>query len=312
MIHSQSWVYTGVKKNHSIKIIHNTDSGKVGIFLNNQPFTERQLSEGENEINVFIDDELCKINISPTGSNKYNYRFNVIRNSSSKPSIKRKARQKKQSRKVIYIICIFVLVALGTPISWFSFKYYLDEKELKEHGIRSTGKITFPSSFSTLSAHNLAYVYKVNGVKYFEELAISVSDKGYFMCENGMKLFPGDEFEVIYSSLNPHTSKILFDRPTSYQIRRYKDKCAAKFHDFIKEDMSEAEKLFLSECMVESVYEHYGIDGLAHIEFLDENHIVNFQHNSRTFANFMLKPKFVQSVSDCEEALDHIKVYIHF
>ncbi|MFY7670156.1 hypothetical protein ACOSP6_03640 [Tenacibaculum sp. MEBiC06402] len=100
-----------------------------------------------------------------------------------------------------------VLIVVGILVNTL-----INEKELAENKKFTTGKIIEASY--TGGKYYIKYSFKVKNKKYYGEVRTN-----FFKCDNGIDGCLGENFEVIYSGINPNNNDINLGKYNHFKMR---------------------------------------------------------------------------------------------
>lgn len=147
---------------------------------------------------------------------------------------------------------------------------------------------------------SITYIFNVNGEKYVDKSSFLFNPSlREASCPNGMPVFTGNKFELIYNKNNPMVNYINYDKPDSTTLNYYFEKTTTKLTSWL--DYKVYKELYPNlECLIEQTYQHFGVDGLASLYFYDVHFLDKpFSNNSWTYGRLIKKEEFKKATETC-------------
>ena len=236
---------------------------------------------------IFIEEELCEINIEKRRVG-YAYSFDINREADTPMNLQRREENKKHLKQGLGFIAGLMLVV---AIAMFGFSYlyadYRYERDMAALAKKQSEKETSAKIFVE-NQKEATYNFIANGKVYSSKTELG---KVNFLLENGMPIEDGDEFIIQYSSKNPDKNEIQFNRPTTDQIKKYKDRAFKKYLTFHPWDSEEK-----AQHIIEVAWELEQLNGLAKIYLQDVSAEDNAKFNSETYKKMIGSLNFRQKL----------------
>lgn len=237
----------------------------------------------------FIEEELCEVNIERK-DNQFYYDFHVNREVDTPVNRAWRVKLRQNRRKTVILISSFfitLIVFIGIAL-YLSNRPGKDQREtlLAAHASETIARVFVNERLGdSLAMH---YSFAANGQVYENEGHIAAQ-----ATTNGMPLESGDEFTVLYADSHAFVNQIDFDKPTTEQIQRYRDRAIQRHLQLHPEITAQR-----AQCQVEVAYEIKGVGGLADFYFQDLQPNANPQHNQLTYLRLTRDTPFVQKTGE--------------
>lgn len=146
-----------------------------------------------------------------------------------------------------------------------------------------------------VSYRNCAYRYEVKGKFYTGEVRTrKVGNR--MVSKNGMPLFAGQRFKLLYRSSFPESHFVDF-----------KHMGTATFNEYLQLARSSAQKHFQhtadslvdADCFVWSIYRDKGLDGWADVVFHETSWLDNIRNNKSRFESWLRSPEGKEALTTC-------------
>jgi len=286
-VNTQDWQVVISDGRFHVKIFHHIDSGKVVIKSNEEEILKFNIDEiPENYVSFFLGETICKIFIH-FKNNTYFYDFKIDNNLPTARNIQKKAIEKENNRKTLYYLGIPILLLI--VLSVFLYKKMKPEQPAWATDAAYTVGIVNVRSGDPAWPLNISYRYKVDTTTYLGWMKLPETKGGLVVAENGMPVFPDDNFIVHYSKKEPNISRMLFDHPTEAQLVRYKIK--------LLQSVPEA---YDAICILDNLYKIKGMRAYAEFWFCDVDESINEQCNKKTFEKMLREPQVELILKTCK------------
>ena len=283
-----NWTYLAPNGGkHNVGIFHGDKTGHVLVYVNSKvTLIDFKVKESKS-YSIFIEEELCEINIEKRRVG-YAYSFDINREADTPMNLQRREENKKHLKQGLGFIAGLMLVV---AIAMFGFSYldadYRYERDMAALAKKQSEKETSAKIFVE-NQKEATYNFIANGKVYSSKTELG---KENFLLENGMPLEDGDEFIIQYSSKNPDKNEIQFNRPTTDQIKKYKDRAFKKYLTFHPWDSEEK-----AQHIIEVAWELEELNGLAKIYLQDVSAEKNAKFNSETYKKMIGSLNFRQKL----------------
>lgn len=215
-------------------------------------------------------------------------------------------RQRMQARREMaekgrrYALGLFgaMLVLILAIFGWHGIISYQEEQELESYGQTTVGTV-YGLTSGWISASDALYTYEVSGEEYHSSSRLAIAIAQHPITPDGMPVFKGDKFKVVYSEKDPSVSRLVLEEPTQKQLQKYLNFTAATCARFVDSDTTYTRNKEYCECLVDVVYAEKGLSGLADIYFQDMSYIENFHNNRHSFRNLSRKDFFQEATFNC-------------
>jgi len=293
-VNQLSWTYLADNgKQHFVGLAHGAESGHLVVHCNSKVVLIDFKVFDNASYSIFIDEQLCEIGIEKQGD-EYYYSFEIDNQADTPRNRARKKLEKQhlmQSMAFLGTLILIVSIAIFGISRWTS---HHDQKnisaKLQRAGQEVSARILVPKDESVDYA---SYYFVVNGKSY--ATATTYSNKLTELLPNGMPLEEGDEFLVTYIPGNPSLNQIDYQKPTEFQINRYRDRVLNQL--FKNNPRINKESL---TCFFDQVYKEKGIEGMAQLYFQKTTSSKNSRHNRRTFERLLQESNLVANIEkDC-------------
>lgn len=284
-----NWVYhNDAGSRYVVGVFHGDNTGHLMVYCNMRiVLIDFNVLQSAN-YSFFIEDELCEMIITRK-PDRFEYDFRVNREVDTPENRRWRAQARSNKIKAWLLVGSFVTV-LAVVVGWLLYRQYnppdrLDELLSGPKASETVGRVFVENRQS--DSLTIRYAFVANSMAFEEkgrQPALALS--------NGMPLESGDEFMVRYASSQPFVNRIYFDRPTTAQVQRYRDRVTAK-HLSLNPDITEER----ARCLIEIAYDLKGLSGLADFYFQDASPQQNPTHNEITYKRLVRDEPFRQKVS---------------
>lgn len=296
MYNKQSWKYYGAVKQHVVEMIHHLNHERLLLRLNGTIIIDETISTATTNkvISFFVDGELCVVNVDKI-NNKYSYNFITPEYSTSKKGIKRKTRHRLMIAGFAALF-LLIFVGLGSGIL-----YQIIRHEHQKYN-NSLGGIVAKASINRIvynpneKAYSIYYQYQVNGTKFNAQQQLEKKyPKAYTPFH--MPINTNDEFDVIYTPMNPESSRLLLDRPSPQQIERYRN--MAREACISSAEHNEQ----WCDCTALYLFFHFKEEGYARLYHINNTN-KKLPYHQGNFTSFINSNKFSSTFTNCDKFLE--------
>ncbi len=293
-----TWTYLGDgSRNYRVGLMHSPKTGHLLIYIGSKIVQVDFKVFESKEYSFFIEEELVHINLERRGNEMY-FTFNIDKKADTPRNRFRHALERKHFIQLL--ISVGMLAALVTAIVIWGNNARKSETERLEEmlakGSRETvGRVLIKKLDNDQS--EISYQF-VAGSQTITTVSMLQSEP-LILLVNPMPLESGDEFRVRYATKKPHVNQMLFSVPTLRQIEGYKQRAAAK-HARLNPDAPSG----MTDCFVQTAFEHDGLRALANIYFQDTKPSYNLEHNLETYAKLTTDNSFLAKM---EAKCGHLK-----
>lgn len=274
-------------KKHHVGLMHGAESGHLLVYCDSNIILIDFKVLEDKTYTFFIDEQLCEISIEKMNGQFY-YGFEINKKADTPRNRMRKKIEKRHLKQSLLFLAGVIL--LISSFTYFMVKgkddsvgdYY--QNILQNNGKESKAKIV------TVSPSEITYFYIVNGQSYSAET--KSKDESIVVLENGMPMEEGDEFIVTYVPNRPDLNKIDYNRPTSYQVDRYRKRTISQ-HLHLNPALDSLKAV----CIIDIAFETKGIQGLADIYFQQASSSDNPRNNKNTYGKLTRDIPFQNKVS---------------
>ncbi len=283
-----NWTYLAdMGKKHHVGLMHGAESGHLLVYCDSNIILIDFKVLEDKTYTFFIDEQLCEISIEKMNGQFY-YGFEINKKADTPRNRMRKKIEKRHLKQSLLFLAGVIL--LISSFTYFMVKgkddsvgdYY--QNILQNNGKESKAKIV------TVSPSEITYFYIVNGQSYSAET--KSKDESIVVLENGMPMEEGDEFIVTYVPNRPDLNKIDYNRPTSYQVDRYRKRTVSQ-HLYLNPALDSLKAV----CIIDIAFETKGIQGLADIYFQQASSSDNPRNNKNTYGKLTRDIPFQNKVS---------------
>ena len=272
-----SWTYLADNgKQHHVGLAHGAESGHLVVHCNSKVVLIDFKVLGDASYSIFIDEQLCEISIEKQ-EDKFFYGFEINNQADTPRNRARKKLEKQhlmQSMAFLGTLIFIVSIAIFGMTKWTaSHERQNLATKLRNVGQEISARILIPKDKAVEYA---SYYFIVNGKSYATSTTYSSSQIA--LLPNGFPLQEGDEFIVTYVPGNPSLNKIHYDRPTKFQLQRYRERALQK-----SLEANPAANSSHVTCAVDQILETKGIKGIADLYFQNTPKNQNPRHNQHTY-----------------------------
>ena len=273
-----------------VGLLHNTRTGHFVIYCGSKVTVADPKVFDTKAFTFFIEDELCRTTVTKTAQG-YQYHFGIDTEAQTPYNVARKNKDKLDRRNGIFAIVgvmLFVALLIGGGMKYYS--YHLD-KQREKHGAFAVGLVYLipgNDSYSLNYSFDTKYRSLNRQIEYYRE--------AHPIASNGFPLYTYDEFYVQYSIKSPTNNKILYERPTEVQLKRYKER-AQKIH--LANNPKDPSRY--CDCLLDAAYTAKGLDGYGHFYYQNIAPSQNKRFNIKTYKEFRLTKAFQNAAEKCTE-----------
>lgn len=297
-MHQERWIYYGVQRSHIVELFHFEHSGLVVIKLNGNTFYSQEhplLATGEETISFFVDSELCRVNIVKE-EQEYAYQFVSSDYTTSQIGKRKQLIDRLKEWGIGSAMLLMLLAILSIPLVYL----WQRENGLKKGGVMANAKILYVGKHkkATYELHgtsyqlagNTHYRFLLNGEWYYGAMEQKGERINTFTNIHGFPITKGASFKVLFNDRKPSNNYILFDRPTNKQIENYQLLARGSCFQLIKVEEVEPVHVMYCDCIINELYEKYGLYGLSYLylkaedrryylEFLGKRRLAIIRHD---------------------------------
>lgn len=199
--------------------------------------------------------------------------------------------QAKEYRKALGIILGFLLLYFGGREISEAYRNYLIDKD---------PGVTYARVYEQ-EQNLIRYTYVVGDRVFLDEERVRYS-RNSNRSDNGMPLRLNDLFAVRYYKGDPEYHELDFMSPHPNTLERYmgsgQRRLVALFPGSFKE-LSASDQLTNSRCLVLTVFDAFGFDGLANLTYSGESFWKNWSNNRGTFESMVEEEDFHKCFDSC-------------
>jgi hypothetical protein len=286
-VNTQEWQAVISDGKFHVQLFHHLDSGKVVIKSNESEILKFNIDEIEEDfVSFFLGETICKI-FFKFKNNTYLYDFKIDYNLPTALNIKKQAIEKENNRKTLYFIGIPLLILIVLSVVLFK-KMKPETPAWVEDAGYTIGVVNVRSGDPGWPL-NISYRYKVDTTTYIGWMKLPETKGGLIVADNGMPIFPEDNFWVHYSKREPNISRMLFNKPTEAQLVRYKIKL-----------LQSVPTAYDAICLLDKLYEKKGMQAFAEFWFCDVDETINDKCNKNSFEKMMRSPEVENILKTCK------------
>jgi len=276
-VNQLSWTYLADHgKQHHVGLAHGAETGHLVIHCNGKVILIDFEVLEDASYSVFIDEQLCEISIEKQ-SDKFFYSFEINSQADTPRNRARKKLEKQhlmQSMAFLGTLVFIISVAIFAMTRWASSHDRQNmATKLNHTGQEVSARILIPEDKAIEYA---SYYFIVNGKSYATSTTYATAKTA--LLPNGFPLEEGDEFIVTYLPDNPTLSEIHYERPTKFQLQRYRERA---IQQSLKANPSA--KSTEITCAVDQIFAEKGIEGIVHLYFQNTPKNQNTRHNQASF-----------------------------
>ncbi len=197
--------------------------------------------------------------------------------------------------KLIFLSPIFAIILIIKGNEWYS------EYQLSNNGIETIATITIVSNIGVrdpVEINNVEFEFKYND-SIVKGYSLAQINNNFAISKNGMPLFIGDEFTVLYVKDNPDIYELKYEEPSINTIKKYILITSATLAS-IGIYHNNQNQVKQCDCLSQNIYKKFNLDGLATIIFHNELFAENIIHNSITFKKFIINKEVKELIKMCE------------
>lgn len=299
------WVFNGRIKKHEIEVNHDPQLQKLLIKLNGTKVVyEPDFHDTLKEYFLIIDNELCTLRVEEKQAGTFDYSLRPSTFLSGKKII---SPEKKQAWQLG--LAFSGVIAFFALVIFFSVTYLdLDSRNASamEKPIATFGIVhyTGTDNFNTVPETSLAY--QAGSTRYLVSIETPNKYRDAKLAPNGMPVFIGDGFQVVYDAKNPGNAVVFFNRPNKSIQKRYEkeahNELFISLKKFKKLDVEDSALWDYCGCIIDFVSKEFGVEGLANIYFLQARENENEQHNYDSYKSLINNNIFRKRELSCRNA----------
>jgi hypothetical protein len=293
-----TWTYVGdAGKSYRVGLMYSPRSGHLLIYIGSKIVQVDFKVFESKEYTFFIEEELVHIKLERRGDEMFFF-FNIDKKADTPRNRIRHAIEHKYFIHLLIFLGVLGVLVTGVVLLGRNFKKSETERieEVLAKGSQAAIGRVFVKKIDA-NRSEISYQF-VAGTQTITSQSLLESELLILMV-NPMPLEPGDEFRVQYSPQKPHINQMLFSEPTPRQIEAYKQRAIAK-HAALNPSAPPG----MTECFVQTAFEHDSLRALADIYFQDTKPGYNLEHNLETYAKLIGDKGFL---SKMEEKCGHLK-----
>lgn len=288
-----NWVYnTEAGQRYMVGLYHGPSTGHLLVYCNSRIVLIDFHVLKSATYSFFIEEELCEIVID-RNKDIFTYNFKVNREVDTPANRVWHQRVRADKKKAVLLVGGFVL----TVVLSVAFFIYLDKKNhqkpqgdytewLQKQGVETTTRVFIEQQ--ERDSISIKYAFIANGQVYESTGRLPASS-----LSNGLPLVSGDEFMIRFAETHPFVHEIDYNRPTTEQAQRYRNRTVDR-HIQLHPELSE-ERI---KCLIETAYEIGGLGALADFYFQDADPDLHKNHNRLTYQRFTRDVPFSQKVAE--------------
>ena len=200
---------------------------------------------------------------------------------------RRQRLEKEQNESYSHaIVTLASLLTIGLIAFWGVSEYH--QYKVYSNPVRSAARVI------SISQHRVIVEFKANGSIFSGKQWVTKMPLSY-VGDNGIPLTKGQVFEVIFCKDDPEYFEINFNQPSVFTLKEYKFKVAELMFDIFPEKFRGKPELLANtqaSCLVNRVYDQYGIEGLSVLIHYDQYFFESMSWNSIAFKNMAETPEF--------------------
>ena len=293
-----TWTYVGDGgKNYRVGLMHSSKTGHLVIYIGSKIVQVDFKVLESKEYTFFIEEELVRINLERRGNEMY-FTFNIDKKTDTPRNRVRHALERRYFiHLLIFVAVIGALVAV--VVIWGNNARKSETEKIEEILAKGSQEAVGRVLIKKLDNGQSEISYQfVAGTQTIITISLLQSEP-LIQLANPMPLEQGDEFRVRFSTQKPHVNQILFSEPTPHQVEVYKKRAADK-HAQLNPDAPPG----MTQCFVQTAFEHDGLRALADIYFQDTKPAYNLEHNLETYAQLTVNKGFLLKM---EANCSHLK-----
>lgn len=201
----------------------------------------------------------------------------------------KKRQEKEQNEQFTVAIFVFVGIILSILIVNVSVNYYHEQQAY-------VNSDTTICEIVDLESHNFKAIFS-DGLN--EHIVDQRASKAFntLYYENGMPLEIGQEYMIVYNTVEPEYFKIIGEHYTQATLISYLNLTKPKIKRWLMEDG--LYQTGMEECVFQNVYRTMGIEAIAQLYYYDEALLDNFTNNAMTFSTFKNKSQIKDILNVC-------------
>ncbi len=184
------------------------------------------------------------------------------------------------------IITLFSLLIIGGLVYWGINQYH--SYKVHSNPVKSAARVI------GISEHRVVVEFKANGDIYEGRQWVTKMPLSY-VGDNGIPLVKGQVFEVIFCKDDPSYFEINFNKPNVFTLKQYKFRVTELMFDIFPEKFRGKAELLANtqaSCLVNRVYDQYGLEGLSLLIHHDQHMVESLSWNSYTFDKMVESEEF--------------------
>ena len=270
-------------KFHKIGLLHGSRTGHVLIHVNGKISSIDFSVLETKQYSFFINEELIELNII-RHDDHFEYTMEINEDVKTPLNEQRKVERKKMGFQTLAFFAVMMFVVVGGTV-WMMNSAWYNEKDVAAYGLlERAGKFTKAKLFFDGGSN-----YDYHFVDHRHDIIRGSAKLASHPIQNG------DEYMVQYLLTNPKINKIVFDKPTNYQIKK---SAQEGFQICRKADQSKSEED--CSCIVDAVYEMGGYTGLLSYIYQKLRPVDNALFNGESAKIILESEEFKNSVEICK------------
>jgi hypothetical protein len=293
-----TWTYVGdAGRSYRVGLMYSPRAGHLLIYIGSKIVQVDFKVFESKEYTFFIEEELVHIKLERRGDEMFFF-FNIDKEADTP---RNRIRHTIEHKHFIHLLIFLgVMGLLVTGVVFFGRNAKKSETQRIEEVLakgsqEAVGRVFLKKIDANRSEISYQFVAETQTITSQSLL----QSEPLILLVNPMPLEPGDEFRVRYSPKKPHVNQILFSEPTPKQIEVYKQRTIAKHAK-----LNLGAPPGMTECFVQTAYEHDSLRALADIYFQDTKPGYNLEHNLETYAKLTANKGFLLKM---EEKCGHLK-----
>jgi len=286
-----NWTYLDQNNRaHHVGIFHGDRTGHVIVYCNKKVVTIDFKVLESKSYSLFIEEELCQIEIRQKGPYQFSYHFNIDKEVNTPLNQQRKAKERKHWKQTLLFFGSIVFFAF---LVMFAGKCYHNHQanqldnyfaQMDAATATSTGKVLKVDTSS--SNPIITYGYVANTESYTAEVSLHRLEASAFPIQ------VGDEFNIKFNPQSPNICMLVTSQPTDNQIANYVEK-VYEIHSQSHPNLTKTHIL----CQLNIAFELKQIDGLADFYYQNTAPEKNPTYNTLTYQRLVRDLPFKNRVN---------------
>lgn len=205
--------------------------------------------------------------------------------------LKKEREQAKEYRVAIGILLAFLMIYFGGKTVSKEYENYLIEQDPGMAYARIYNQ----------DQNVIYYAFEVDGQLYTDELHVQFS-RNSNRSSNGLPLHLNDYFAVHYYREDPTYHELDFMSPHPNTLELYISKGQNNLMYLFPQSfqgMSSSDRQKSSRCLILTVFDSFGYEGLANLTYSGESFWMNWSNNRGTFESMVDDPEFAVCFNAC-------------